>query len=498
MALSTRMDQEKLEREILLMRQIGTDSQRYEVKSCEKGLTKDIAQTISAFSNGAGGFLICGISETDGFVPVEGFNPKSIQDALANVCVDKLTPPVRPIIQSFLFEDRPVIVAEIPEMPPSEKPCYVTASRQYDGSYIRTGDGDRRLTSYEVDRLLDEHRQPRYDGRIVEEATLADLDRSLVDALLARERRIHSRNFAKLTDEEALIKLTVAKRDDEGVLRPTLAGLMALGEYPQQFFPRLNVSFACYPGTTKSEVSNTGQRLLDSQSIVGPISYMIEDSIGAITRNMRTGAVVDGAFRGDVPDYPVVALREALANALMHRDYSSSSIGTPVQVDMYVDRLEIINPGGLFGNVTMDMLGKDCISASRNQFLANLLESTPYGVGQFVAENRGTGYQTIEASLSEALMPAPIPRDTISFFSLTFGKRRISNDEMAMASSESVRSVVLGLLEKQKSISTTEVVKSSRWSRATVVKRLNEMIEQGTIETTEPKGSTKQRYRLVR
>lgn len=165
---------------------------------------------------------------------------------------------------------------------------------------------------------------------------------------------------------------------------------------------------------------------------------------------------------------------------------------------MYVDRLEIINPGGLFGNVTMDMLGKDCISASRNQFLANLLESTPYGVGQFVAENRGTGYQTIEASLSEALMPAPIPRDTISFFSLTFGKRRISNDEMAMASSESVRSVVLGLLEKQKSISTTEVVKSSRWSRATVVKRLNEMIEQGTIETTEPKGSTKQRYRLVR
>lgn len=479
-----------------LMRNIGVDLQRFEVKACRTQLTKDIARTLSAFSNGSGGLVICGLSERDGFTAVAGFDAKAIQDALARVCSEQLSPPVRPEIQVLPFEGSLLVVASVPEMRPMDKPCYVRASNRYDGSYIRTGDGDRRLPAYEVDRLVDEHRQPQYDAAIVEEALPGDLNEELVQGLLRRERRIHARNFALLPDEDALIKLGVLRIDNAGILRPTIAGLVSLGDYPQQFFPRLNISFACYPGTSKSDVSDAGKRLLDSVTLVGPIPHIVEDAIAAVARNTRSGALIEGAFRREVPDYPEVALREAIVNALMHRDYSSQSLGTPVQLDLYVDRLEIINPGGLFGNVTVSDLGRTGISSTRNQHLANLLESTPYTDGTFVAENRGTGYRTIEVELANALMPAPIPRDTIGAFFLTFPRRRTTASERTLPVRDQMRAAIRSILEEHGSVTTTEVIRQTGRSRATAMKYIRQMIDEGILEPMEPVGSTKQRYRL--
>lgn len=193
-----------LEGIVNVMRFIGVDAQQHEVKSAKRELTKDLARTVSAFSNGSGGFIICGLSEKDGFVPVPGFNAPSIADAIAQTCVDKVYPTVRPSIQTLPFEGAPVVVAGIPEMRPRDKPCYVRASDRYRGSYIRTGDGDMHLSDYEVDRLIEEHGQPQHDIAVVMQAGIDDLNQDLLHGLLAREQRVHVRNFARLADERSI------------------------------------------------------------------------------------------------------------------------------------------------------------------------------------------------------------------------------------------------------------------------------------------------------
>ena len=489
------MDELWLAEIVDVMRRVGNDLQTCEVKEAAGGLPKDLLKTLSAFSNGSGGTVILGLSERRGFAPAEGFDARAISDALAQA-FEKLTPPVRGMIETLPFEGALVVCARIPEMHPRDKPCYITASNRYEGSFVRGADGDRHLTSYEVDRLMEEHRQPLYDSETVEDATMDDLDPEMLDGYVKREKALHPRILGSKSDIDVLLDRHVINRDGD-TLRPTVAGIMAMGEFPQKFFPRLNITFTAFPGIDKTSASSEGKRYLDSQNIIGPIPVMMEDTLAAVSRNMRTGAVVEGTFRQDIPDYPPVAVREAVANALMHRDYSPESRGSQVQVNMYADRLEILNPGGLYGDVTIDTLGVSGVSSSRNQFLSNILESTPYADGGFVVENRGTGYQEIEEQLQRAQMMPPRPRNSTTTFSLTFDKRRVLPSEISGTSGD-IDEAIVGYLREHTSASAAELAEASGRARSTIAVHVKALIGEGKVEPIEPMRSPKQRYRLRR
>ena len=490
---------EQLPEEIVsLMRSVGSDLSSLEVKSARAEFPKDALKTISSFSNTSGGTLIFGISEDDDFAPVPGFDPKRIADGLAHACREKMTPPVTPTIEYGSYRGSVVLVAHIREMRPTEKPCYITASNMYDGSYVRVGDGDCKLSAYEIDRLREERTQPKHDIELVEDATLDDLSKGLLDALLARERSINPLIFGTLDDVAALTQLHVIGLDAHGEVRPTLAGLMTLGTYPQSFFPSLGVTFVAFPGT-RHEPFSSNQRYLDSRDIGGPIPIMVAEVISAIQRNTRTGAVVDGAFRREVPEYPIGALREAIANALMHRDYSPDGRGGQVQVNLYRDCLEITNPGGLFGGVTVDTIGTPGVSSTRNQWLSRLLASSPYPSeiegARYVVENKGTGFVEIRRTLAEALMREPLLFDSPSRFTLVFERRRLSASESGGIVASELNGALLQLIDEQGTISAREAQEASGLSRATVLNHINQLIGKGIIEPTEPAGSKRRRYR---
>lgn len=158
---------------------------------------------------------------------------------------------------------------------------------------------------------------------------------------------------------------------------------------------------------------------------------------------------------------------------------------------MFIDRLEITNPGGLYGGVTVNNLGKAGVSSTRNQRLSTFLESTSFPGGGIVAENRGTGFAVIQSSLAEALMPPPEVKNDPSSFTLIFRRRRVAPAEKYLTAYDHVSALILG----QESASTAEIVKATGLSRSAVTKAINSLIDEGVVEPTEPARSPKQRYR---
>lgn len=411
------------------LQEYRTDLVHIEAKRARSDLPKRLWETLSAFSNTpGGGVLILGLDETSGFSASGVQNPKKLMQDLGTLC-GEMDPPVRALIEPVRVDGVSLIVAEVPEAELSQKPVYYRGAGLTNGAFIRIADGDRKLSQYEVQLMIASRGQPREDESPVPEATLADLDPDLVSGLLERVRRTEGTVFRRRTDEEVLRTLkALVPYGDEWV--PSLGGLLALGTHPQEFFPELGMTFVSYPTPVLGEPGPRGERFLDQGRFDGPIPRLLEPALKALQRNMKRGAVVKGLFREDLWEYPETAIREALVNALVHRDLSALARGTPVQVRMFPDRLEIVNPGGLFGPVTIERLGEEGISSSRNPVLMKLLEDTPVpGRNEVVCENRGSGIGAMLAALRQAGMGPPRFADRIASFQVAFPNHTLLDAE---------------------------------------------------------------------
>lgn len=484
------------------MRAAGTDMAEYELKAAVEGFPKTIVETMSAFANASGGSIILGVREGRGFHPAEGFDPKTAQAGCAQAARGGVEPVLQADIRILSFEGAPVVVANIPEALPRQKPCYVRKLGQRNGSFIRTGDGDHRMTPYEIDRFIENQlKSARNDVGVVPDATMDDLDPSLLASWIATERATTFGRADALDDESLLANRRVIAPDEEGVMRPTLAGMLALGSYPQKFFPRLNVVFSSYPSSEKGFLSQSGKRFEDTANLDGPVPQMVVDALRVLSRNIKHGAIVKGALREDVPDYPLDAVREAVANALMHRDYSIEGQAEPVMVDLYPDRLEISNPGGLYGSITVEQLGQRGGTASRNQHLARILEDVPYtdvdGRQGKVVENRGTGYRIIRNALADALMDKPVVESSLDGFRIIFRHRSMTEQESVSYSRSNVAAAVLDYISSRESVSTVEIANAAGVSKKTATKYVNALLEEGIIEGLGSQNSPKRRYRIT-
>ncbi len=421
--------QERLNELLPLLRAARTDLQGVEVKDASGGLPQKILRSVSSFANGDGGLIILGLDD-EGFSPT-GVDTRKLAADLVSGCTDNLQPPIRPVVEVCTVEEVPVVVAEVEELRRDRKPCMVVVSEETPVGYIRSHDSDRQLTPYEHHALQAAKGQPDDDEHPVVGTSIDDLDADLVGALLDELRSTRVQVFRDVDDTECLKLLGVLVKapgsdvDDDTANSPrpdavSLAGLLAMGRYPQRHFPRLGLDFVVYP-TESGHPHPDGTRYLDSQLIEGPIPVMLSEADALLRRNMRRRGVVAGLWRDDYWDYPTDAVREVVINALMHRDYHPSARGQPVQVALYPDRLEIISPGGLFGAFEPERLMVEPVSAARNARLAKLLRDvTIPGEGAKVCENVGTGLLSVAQSLRAAGMDPPELNYTLSSFRVVF------------------------------------------------------------------------------
>ena len=161
-----------------------------------------------------------------------------------------------------------------------------------------------------------------------------------------------------------------------------------------------------------------GQRFLDNRTIEGTIPQMLEEAWSFVARNTRTASAVHGLKRENVPEYPEVAVREMLANALTHRDYGPYAIGTPVRLVVYSNRIECTNPGGIFGGNSVASLGRESLP-TRNPTLISLLETT----GD--VENRHSGIPAMRDAMTNSGLREPDFTERRGTFKCTLHGERV-------------------------------------------------------------------------
>lgn len=392
------------------LRDAGGDTTDIEVKTSAGGLSPSLNSTLSALANRpGGGWIILGLDENENFSAVNLDDPNALKQGLvgkARAC----HPPVGLTFHDAQVDGKVVVLTEVAECAPSAKPCRDGASGQ---AWLRSWDGDFVMSAIEEQAFLRQREQPLFDQQPVIGATVSDLDEKLVSTWQNTVAERDEHGLGRFHPEERLFRGGVIT--DTGT--PTLAGLLALGVHPQQFFPRFVVNVAAL------DDASSGTRAREPQTFSGPIPKILDASMQWARRNFGTAVIADetGSVR-DARDYPLEAFRELIANALVHRDLDSWSRGKAIEVRLRPDRLVVSNPGGLYG-ITVDRLGREGTTSARNALLIEICRYTRTTDGDRVVETLASGIPRVLDTLKREKHPAPLFQDNGASFTVVLRRR---------------------------------------------------------------------------
>lgn len=352
--------------------------------------------TIAAFANAEGGTLLFGV-RADGTVSGVTLGANT-REQVVNTIVDNTDPPLYPQVEYLDVNGRTVIAVTVAAG--HDRPHLA-----YGRAYRRVGAVTAQLSRDEQRRLLLESR-PRFDDQS-SGASLDDIDPARVRRFLEmaiRRGRLPDLS-ADLPVTEALRRLKVLRVVDDH-LTPTMAGVLLFAREPQQFVPQSVVGLARFPGTTRGTT-----QIVDRADVEGDLAEIIDRAEAFVRRNTRIASKIYHAQRLEITEYPYPAIREAIANAVIHRDYWQA--GSRAQVAIYADRIEVESPGGLLPPITVETLGHTP-PVWRNPDLAGLLYRLGY-IEQF-----GTGIERMRRDMRAHGLPEPRFEAGPGWFRVTF------------------------------------------------------------------------------
>jgi predicted HTH transcriptional regulator len=326
---------------------------------------EELADELVAFANAGGGVLVLGVADKtrrlEG-IPVERLD--AAERFAAEICHDTIRPPLLARIRRLLVvaedgSERAILRIDVPRS--------LFVHEGPGGYFYRVGSSKRRMAPDYLARLLAQRSQARiihFDEQIVPETTLDDLDSELTERF--RTPR------TKDTREVLLRKLAMAREDEDGTLRPTVAGILCATRQPERWLRHAFIQAVAYRGEEILPAGSGAGYQLDARDITGPLDLQVVEACRFVVRNMRVEAS-KRVGRVDVPQYDVTALLEALVNAVAHRDYSM--YGAKIRLRLFANRLELFSPGALSNTMTVDSL--PLRQSARNEALTSLLAKCP-------------------------------------------------------------------------------------------------------------------------
>ncbi|MDP2363011.1 MAG: putative DNA binding domain-containing protein, partial [Ignavibacteria bacterium] len=316
---------------------------------------EEILETISALSNKKGGKILVGIDPSGKVIGVT--IGKNTIENLAGDIKQHTDPKVFPNITIQRIDAKDVIEISIPEYP--IKPVFIK-----DKVFIRVGKSNQKASAEKIRLFINDQRIRNWDGEI-STAKLTDLSVNKIKSFVKRyeDERDVTLDGSKST-ESILSKLKLLKGK-----KPTNASLLLFAKEPQFHFLNSKIRCARFKGTEAID-------FLDMQDIEGTIIDQVPEILSFIRKHLNISASIKGKpEREDIWEIPREALREAVINAICHRDYESPA---NVQLRIFDDRLEIWNPGLLPADIAIDDLKKEHSSIPRNHLIADCFYKIKY------------------------------------------------------------------------------------------------------------------------
>lgn len=431
----------------------------------KESFSDEALETIGAFSNARGGIVLVGITD---FGEVCGFQTgkKTLED-IANRIQDVTDPRLQPSLSILHYEKKNVLAIQV--YPSSRIPVSIRGR-----FFRRSGRTNQRMSHEEIMQRMIANTGLSWDAFIESGATWSDLDSDLINRFIQTANKLGRRPVPEqVSEQEFLRKLNLIQ---DGF--PTRAAILLFGKDPNAYFPSAFLKLGRFRSPTV---------IVDDREAHGSIIKQLDETMNWFRERLETEFIIADKPEREVHwEYPLNAIREAVINALCHRDYTSNAHS---QIRLYDDHLEIWNAGGLPAPLTPDLLFQEHDSIPRNPKIAEVF----FYMG-FI-ERWGSGTLRMVEELEKANLPRPEFITEPGRFKVTFYKQILTDEYLKkMELSERQRKAVV-YVKSHGSISNTEYQNVAEVSKRTATRELNELVLKGILVF---EGGARGRGRLYR
>lgn len=459
---------------------LGGEGKNIEYKERLPEKADQYLKTVVAFSNTAGGKILIGIKGTSKeVIGVPNDSVFGIMDQIANTISDKVFPQVVPNIYMQALENKTVIVIEV--YPGSARPYYIKSLGKDRGTFVRVGGTSRPVDAPLLKDLELSGVGRSYDTQVIIGETLDFQAAEQLSRTISNHRRDQMSNeetnkaFANVTLNQ--LERWEVLRNVGGELKPTVAFDLLT--------KNTNAFAKIHCGRFKGETRSV---FVDKKEMTGPIFEQIEMAYQFVLGHINLGVAFEGVYRVEQYEIPPAVFREAIANAVTHRNYLDASA---IQVLVFDDRLEITSPGMLYGGLTVELI-KTGKSKIRNKAIAEVFSQMG------LIESWGTGIQRMIEGCRKAGIPEPVFEELGDSFRVTIYRdaRSQGNASRVRGNSgdyQTNKDIVLKELA-QRDLTRRSIENLTGLSKTGSINLLNQLLADGVVRTTGRGRST--RYQL--
>jgi ATP-dependent DNA helicase RecG len=413
---------------------------------------KQIAKTCVAFCNLFGGSIYIGVKDDGSIIGVSEEDIQQSIEFLGKHIYESCSPPIIPRVYAKRFGEQGVLVVEVSSG--MNKPYYLSSEGIGRGVYIRVGRSTLRANQDTIQELQWQSKGIHFDTLPNYAAQVNHLDQTLLAQLLTERKAISKEQ------RDEILKSYRVLVSEHGNDYCTHGGTLLFDPHPERFYSEAFVICSRFKG-------EAGRNVLETVDVSGPLPHQIESACQFVFEHVGSSFIVNGTRRTEKTAIPLVAVREAIVNAVAHRNYHMPA---PIKIAVYSDRVEIFSPGGFPGPIQPDMY-ESGITYIRNVVITKVLRRLGY------VEKLGSGLRTIfESCRAQGLQEPQIVEDSTFVKVILFKTHRT---EAVFEDEHKTR--ILTTIRTTGQVSTGELTRMVNIPRSTLVRKLNELLKENKI-----------------